>query len=312
MPVLRAAAARPASPDGAAAREAAAAQPVRPAGLSRRRRLDRLFRALTLLATLTGVAVLVLLLADVARDGLRHLDGRFLTGFPSRRPERAGIYPALIGSLWVIGLATPVVLLVGVGTAVYLEEYRGSGRWSRWLELNIRNLAGVPAVVYGMLGLSLFVRGLGLGEVVLAGALTMALLILPVVIVSAQEAIRSVPPSLRHAAYALGATRWQVVSRVVLPAALPGILTGVILAVSRAIGEAAPLILVGAVAFVRHVPAGPLDPYTVLPIQIFNWIALPQRAFHELAAAAILVLLGTLLALNGMAVYLRNRFQVRW
>lgn len=278
----------------------------------RRRLLDRAFRGLTLGAALAGVLVLGVLLWDVTRVGLRHVDWQFLTSFASRFPERAGILPALVGSLWVVGVAAPLVLLVGVATAVYLEEYQERSRLSRLIQTNINNLAGVPAIIYGMLGVSLFVRLLGLGEVVMAGALTMALLILPVMIVSAQEAIRSVPPSIRHASYALGATRWQTVWRIVLPAALPGILTGMILAVSRAIGEAAPLILVGAVAFVRAVPDGPFDPYTVLPIQIYSWVTLPKQAFHELAAAAILVLLAVLLLLNATAVYLRGRMQVRW
>ncbi|GAB6876701.1 phosphate ABC transporter permease PstA [Thermaerobacter litoralis] len=282
------------------------------AHLRRRRRVDRFFRSLCLLATLTGLAVLVVLLADVVADGWRHLDGQFLTRFNSRLPERAGIFPALVGSLWVVGVAAPVLLVLGVGTAVYLEEYGGNSVWARLIKINIDNLAGVPSIIYGILGLALFVRGLGLGTVVLAGALTMALLVLPVVIVATQEALRAVPPSLRHASYALGATRWQTTWRVVLPAALPGILTGTILALSRAIGETAPLIVVGAVTFVRFVPAGLLDPYTVLPIQIYSWIMLPQDAFKELAAAGIIVLLAVLLVMNGLAIYLRNRYQQRW
>ncbi len=282
------------------------------AHLRRRRRVDRFFRGLCLAATLTGLAVLVILLADVLADGRRHLDGQFLTQFNSRVAERAGIYPALMGSLWVVGVAAPLLLLLGVGTAVYLEEYGGDSFWARLIKINIDNLAGVPSIIYGILGLALFVRGLGLGTVVLAGALTMALLVLPVVIVATQEALRAVPASLRHASYALGATRWQTTWRVVLPAALPGIMTGTILALSRAIGETAPLIVVGAVTFVRFVPASLFDPYTVLPIQIYSWIMLPQDVFKELAAAGIVVLLVLLLLLNGAAIYLRNRYQQRW
>ncbi|PZN09481.1 phosphate ABC transporter permease PstA [Thermaerobacter composti] len=280
--------------------------------LRRRRRVDRFFHGLCLAATLTGLAVLVVLLADVLADGWRHLDWHFLTSFASRLPERAGIYAALMGSLWVIGVAAPLLVIVGVGTAVYLEEYGGDGPLARLIKINIDNLAGVPSIIYGILGLALFVRGLGLGPVVLAGALTMALLVLPVVIVATQEALRAVPASLRHASYALGATRWQTTWRVVLPAALPGILTGIILALSRAIGETAPLIVVGAVTYVRFVPSSLFDPYTVLPIQIYSWITMPREEFKELAAAGIVVLLGVLLCMNGAAIYLRNRYQQRW
>ena len=286
---------------------------VSPRGrLVRRKLVDRLFGALSFLATLAGLAVLATLLADTARDGWHHLDLQFLTGAASRLPERAGIYPALVGSLWVVGLAAPVLVVVGVGTAIYLEEYSSDSRWSRLIKINIDNLAGVPSIIYGMLGLALFVRWMNLGTVVLAGTLTMALLVLPVVIVATQEALRAVPASLRHASYALGATKWQTIWRVVLPSALPGIMTGTILALSRAIGETAPLIAVGAVAYVRAAPDSLFDPYTVLPIQIYNWIMMPKAAFKELAAAGIMVLLGALLVMNGLAIYLRNRYQQRW
>ncbi|HEY8415581.1 MAG TPA: phosphate ABC transporter permease PstA [Thermaerobacter sp.] len=280
--------------------------------LRRRRLVDRLFQSLTFLATAIGLAVLAVLLIDTARDGWRHLDWQFLTSFASRFPQRAGIYPALVGSVWVVGLAAPLLFVIGVGTAIYLEEYGSDSRWARLIKINIDNLAGVPSIIYGILGLALFVRRLGLGTVVLTGVLTMALLVLPVVIVATQEALRAVPASLRHASYALGATRWQTTWRVVLPAALPGIMTGTILALSRAIGETAPLIAVGAVAFVRFVPDSLFDPYTVLPIQIYSWIVLPKQEFKELAAAAILVLLAVLLLMNGLAIYLRNRYQQRW
>jgi len=282
------------------------------ARLRRRRLMDRAFHGLSFLATAVGLAVLALLLMDTVREGWRHLDWQFLTSFASRRPERAGIYGGLIGSLWVVGLAAPLLFIVGVATGIYLEEYGSDSRWARLIKINIDNLAGVPSIIYGILGLALFVRWLQLGTVVLTAVLTMALLVLPVVIVATQEALRAVPASLRYASYALGATRWQTIWRVVLPAALPGIMTGTILALSRAIGETAPLIAVGAVTYVRFAPRSLFDPYTVLPIQIYNWLVLPKQAFKELAAAAILVLLAVLLLMNGVAICLRNRFQQRW
>lgn len=278
----------------------------------RRKMWNRLAHGLFFLATLVGVLVLAVLIADTIRDGWRHLDWQFLSSFASRRAEKAGILAALAGTLWVIGLTIPLVLVIGVATAIFLEEYQGQNRWARFIQLNINNLAGVPSIIYGILGLAIFVRFFQLGFVVLAATLTMTLLILPIVIVAAQEAIRSVPPSLRQASLALGATKWQTISRVVLPAALPGILTGFILALSRAIGETAPLIMVGAVTYIRSVPQGLMDAYTVLPIQIYSWVILPNPAFHELAAAAILVLLAVLLLMNAIAIFIRNRYQNRY
>ncbi|OUM85327.1 MAG: phosphate ABC transporter, permease protein PstA [Bacillus thermozeamaize] len=278
----------------------------------RRKMWNRLAHGLFFLATLVGVLVLAVLIADTIRDGWRHLDWQFLSSFASRRAEKAGILAALAGTLWVIGLTIPLVLVIGVATALFLEEYQGQNRWARFIQLNINNLAGVPSIIYGILGLAIFVRFFQLGFVVLAATLTMTLLILPIVIVAAQEAIRSVPPSLRQASLALGATKWQTISRVVLPAALPGILTGFILALSRAIGETAPLIMVGAVTYIRSVPQGLMDEYTVLPIQIYNWVTLPNLAFRELAAAAILVLLAVLLLMNAIAIFIRNRYQNRY
>jgi phosphate transport system permease protein len=278
----------------------------------RRQWLNRCAHGLFFLATLLGVLVLAVLIWDTFRDGWRHLDWQFLSQFASRRPERAGILAALAGTFWVIGLTIPLVLIIGVATAIFLEEYQGQNRLARFIQLNINNLAGVPSIIYGILGLAIFVRFFQLGYVVLAATLTMTLLILPIVIVAAQEAIRSVPPSLRQASLALGATKWQTIFRVVLPAALPGILTGFILALSRAIGETAPLIMVGAVTYIRAVPHGLMDPFTVLPIQIYNWVTLPNAAFHELAAAAILVLLAVLILMNAIAIYIRNRFQNRY
>lgn len=277
--------------------------------LERRQWFSQMSYVLFLAATLVGIAALFLLLGDVLRKGAGWLDWQFLTSLPSRFPQQAGILPALWGSVWLIVLTALFSLPIGVGTAIYLEEYAARGWLTRVIQTNISNLAGVPSIVYGILGLAAFVRALALGRSILAGALTMTLLVLPVVIVASQEAIRAVPGSLRDASYALGATRWQTVYRVVLPAALPGVLTGIILALARALGEAAPLIMIGALMFVPFVPTGPLDQFTVLPIQIFNWTARPQHEFRLIAAAAIIVLLAVLLTMNAAAILLRNKYQ---
>jgi phosphate transport system permease protein len=269
------------------------------------------FHMACLLATLIGIVVLGVLLFDVIRTGGGRLSWEFLNGFPSRFPARAGMKPALIGSIWTLVLTGVIAFPLGVGTAVWLEEYAPATRLKKVIETNIANLAGVPSIVYGMLGLAVFVRYLALGRSILAGALTLMLLILPVIIIASQEAIKAVPGSIRLGAYALGATRWEMVRHHVFPLALPGILTGTILALSRAIGEAAPLIVVGALAFVPFVPSSPLDPFTVVPIQIFNWIARPQAEFRELAAAASIVLLVLLLSMNAAAILLRNRYSRR-
>jgi phosphate transport system permease protein len=253
----------------------------------------------------------MVLLWDVFTAGLPVLDLDFLTGFASRSPERAGIRAALAGSAWILVLTAAIAFPVAVSAAIYLEEYARPGRLTRLIEANIANLAGVPSVVYGIVGLTVFVRGLGLGRSLLSGALTLTILVLPILVMAAQEAIRAVPLSLREAAFGLGATRWQVVRHQVLPHALPGILTGTILALSRAVGETAPLILVGAVGFVAFTPTGPLDEYTVLPLQIYDWISRPQQEFHALAAGGIIVLLALLLAMNAAAILLRNRSRDR-
>jgi phosphate transport system permease protein len=275
----------------------------------RRRTLGAVFAFLCGAATLVGVASLAVLLWDLAVDGLPSLNGRFLTSFASRMPERAGVKAALVGSVWLLGLTAVIAFPVSVAAAIYLEEYARRSWATRLIQLNIANLAGVPSIVYGILGLAVFVRTFGLGRSIISGALTLALLILPVIIMASQEAIRAVPPSIREAAYGLGATRWQVVSIQVLPMAMPGILTGTILALSRAIGETAPLIMVGAVGFIAFTPKGLGDPFTVLPLQIYNWISRPQTEFHALAAAGILVLLVLLLTMNAAAIILRNWYQ---
>ena len=261
--------------------------------------------------TLLALIALGALIYDVARDGVGRLSWQFLTSYPSRRAADAGILAALVGSLFVIALTALIAVPLGVGAAIYLEEYGGRGRLSRLIEINIANLAGVPSIIYGLLGLGLFVRIMGMGRSVLAGASTLALLALPVIILATREALRAVPTSLREGAYALGATKWQTIWHQVLPAALPGILTGLILALSRAIGETAPLITIGALTYVPFVPNSIWSPFTVLPIQIFNWVSRPQAAFAENAAAGIVVLLGFLLMMNAVAIVLRDRFQRR-
>ena len=271
----------------------------------------RIFYALCLVAVLTSLAMLGVLLGKLGLDGYSRIDWSFLTSFPSRHPEKAGILPALVGSVYVVGIAGVTSFVLGVAAAVYLEEYAQRSRFAQILRINIANLAGVPSVVYGLLGLEIFVRVMELDRSVLAGGLTLALLVLPLVIVASSEAIRAVPPSLREGGFGLGATRWQVVRNLVLPQAFPGILTGVILAVSRAIGETAPLIFIGGLTYVPFVPDSPLSGFTAMPIQIFNWISRPQPGFHEAAAAGIIVLLVVLLAMNALAVFLRNKFQNR-
>ena len=271
--------------------------------------LDIALHAAGLGATLVGLIVLCALLVDIFSDGLGRLSWEFLTNFPSRRAENAGIYAALAGTVWVMTLTAGLAVPIGVAAAIYLEEYGTGGRWSRLIEINIANLAGVPSVIYGLLGLGLFVRTLAFGRSVLAGAATLALLVLPVVILSSREALRAVSPSLREASYGLGATKWQTVWHQVLPVAFPGILTGMILALSRAIGETAPLIAIGALTYVPFAPDGIWSPFTVLPIQVFNWVSRPQVAFLENAAAGIIVVLALLLAMNGVAAWLRDRYQ---
>jgi phosphate transport system permease protein len=261
-----------------------------------------------------GIAFVTLgaLLADVAQKGFQFLDPFFFTHAPSTDPHQAGARPAILATLYLGVLLLLFTVPVGVGTAIYLEEYADKNRWyNRLLEVNIQNLAAVPSIVYGILGLAFIVRGLGLGRVVLAGALILTLLVLPTVIIAAREAIRAVPDSLRQAAFALGATRWQVVSRQVLPAAIPGIATGSILALSRGIGETAPLIMIGALTYVAFDPTL-LGPFTALPVQIYNWTSQPQEDFLKLAATGIIVLLGMLLTLNALAIWLRNRYQRQW
>ena len=276
-----------------------------------RKRVGLALAGVLFLATIFGIVVLVTLLVDVVVTSVPWLDGQFIASLPSRNPGEAGIQSALIGSLWLMGLTALISVPLGVASALYLEEYARDGWFLRLIQVNIANLAGVPSVVYGILGLALFVRFAALSNSLLAGALTLSLLILPIIIISTQEALRSIPSGIRESAYALGATRWQVIYSHVLPMAAPGIMTGVILALSRAIGETAPLILVGALTFVPFVPQGALDQFTALPIQIFNWTARPQDEFRGLAAAAIVVLMLLLFTMNLTAILLRNYFESR-
>jgi phosphate transport system permease protein len=275
---------------------------------------DLVFRIGMLTCLLLALAVLVTLIAQDAVKGIGSINADFFTNYASSFPENAGIRAALLGTLWLMGVCAAFIIPVGVASAVYLEEYADHERWyNRFIEVNIQNLAAVPSIIYGILGLAFLVRGpIGMGRVVLAGGLTLALLVLPVVIIAAREAIRAVPPSIREGSMALGATRWQTTWKQVLPAAIPGIATGVILALSRAIGEAAPLILVGAPIFIAFDPTGLNSSFTVLPLQAFNWLSQPQSEFQDLAAAAILVLLAVLLLMNAVAIWLRNRYEQNW
>jgi phosphate transport system permease protein len=276
---------------------------------TQRKKRDRYFYVLCVGATVCAVAVLGILLYHILKEGVSWLSVHFLENFPSRFPVKAGIKSALFGSLWIISMTAIISVPLGVATAIYLEEYAPKKRYIRWLQINISNLAGMPSIVYGLLGLTIFVRFFGLDRSLWSGALTLSLLVLPVIIISSQEAIRAVPDSIRYAAYSMGARRWQVVWSQILPAALPGIMTGIILAISRAIGESAPLIMIGALSYVAFIPEGPSDAFTVLPVQIFNWAGRPQADFHGLAGAGIIVLLVILFVMNFIAVLIRQRFQ---
>jgi phosphate transport system permease protein len=278
-------------------------------GTRRRHWMDRSFEVIALLVLLLALAALAVLVFDVLSDGAGRLSWQFMTSLASRRPETAGIYHALAGSIFVIALTGALALPVGVAAAIYLEEYGTRSRMARLIEINISNLAAVPSIIYGLLGLGLFVRAMGMGRSVLAGASTLALLALPVVILSTREALRTVPSSIREGSYALGATKWQTIWYQVLPMAMPGILTGLILSLSRAIGETAPLITIGALTYVPFAPDGIWSAFTVLPIQIFNWVSRPQAGFQVNAAAGIIVLLALLLIMNAGAVVLRDRYQ---
>lgn len=275
---------------------------------------DAAFRLVLLVSLAVAIVFLGVLLTYLLVKGWPRLDSRLWENFPSiRRPTAAGARSAIFGTIWVITLTALLCLPVGIAAAIYLEEYADPNRWyNRLIELNIQNLAAVPSIVYGILGLGIIARGIGLGPTVITAALTLSLLVLPVVIIASREAIRAVPNSIREGSLALGATGWQTISRQVLPAAVPGMATGTILALSRAAGEAAPLLLLGGLTFVSFTPDGLTSPYTVLPIQIYGWISQSRAEFQVLAAAAIVILLAILLAMNSLAIYIRNRYQKRW
>ncbi|OIJ18396.1 phosphate ABC transporter, permease protein PstA [Anaerobacillus alkalidiazotrophicus] len=276
--------------------------------------INQLVKNLFLLSTLFGLVILVILLSRVYVDSIGWLNFEFLMNKLSTRPERAGIQGAIVGTLWLMVIVGPVTMFLGVGTAIYLEEYAKKGKLHSFIQTNITNLAGVPSIVFGLLGLTVFVRLFGLGSIVLAGGLTMSLLVLPIVVVASQEAIRSVPQFLREASYGMGATKWQTIKNVILPAAIPGILTGVILALSRAIGETAPLVVIGIPALLIPIPSGIFDRFTVMPMQIYYWTidSVLVDEYANLAAATILVLLIVLFVMNSIAIVIRNKFQNRF
>ena len=270
---------------------------------------EKVFYSLISLATASALVLLCVLLYRVFQQGIDWLSPHFLENYPSRFPHKAGIKSAIWGSIWIGGITLISSTIFGIGAAIYLEELAPKNRLNKFLEVNISTLAGVPSIIYGMLGLAVFVRFLQLERSVITGALTLSLLVMPIIIIASREAIRTVPKSVRLGAYALGATRWQVVRHHVIPSALPGIMTGVILAMARAIGEAAPLIMIGALTFIAFTPESIFDPFTALPIQIFNWTSRPQEEFHGLAAAGIIVLLGFLLLCNSLAIVLRLKWK---
>lgn len=270
---------------------------------------DTIFKYVGIFCTFFGLVVLAIFIGNILIDGIGRIDWEFLTNLPSRRASKAGILTAWTGTAWILALTAMISIPIGVAAGVYLQEYGKKNRLAHIVELNIANLAGVPSIIYGLLGLEIFVRIMALGGSLLAGAFTLALLILPIIIVATREALKAVPGSLREASFGMGATKWQTIWYQVLPAASGGILTGIILALSRAVGETAPLIVIGALAYVPFVPDSPMDEFTVLPIQIFNWVSRPQPEFLVNGAAAIIILLIITFVMNGIAVYLRNRWQ---
>jgi len=273
---------------------------------------NKFMKILFLLCTMIGLVVLVTLIVDTVLDGWDHITWEFLTSFSSSRPESAGIYGAIIGSIWLMAVTAPVAIILSVGTALYLEEYAPKNKITNFITVNISNLAGVPSVVFGLLGLTIFVRQLSLGNSVMAAGLTLALMIMPVIVVAAQEAIRAVPGSVRDASIGMGATKWQTVSRIILPAAIPGIITGIILALSRAIGETAPLVVIGVPVSLLVTPNSVFDTFQALPMQIYNWVKMPQEEFQYLTAAGIIILLLILFLMNSVAIFIRNKYSKRF
>jgi len=280
--------------------------------MSNRMLLNKVFKVIFFAATLFALLALGVLFYRIVTQGIGYLSPEFFMNFGSRFPEKAGINAALIGSLWMMAVVAPVSLIFGVGSAIYLEEYAKKSKINDFIRMNIANLAGVPSVVFGLLGLTIFVRALALGNSILAAGFTMSLLILPVIIVASQEAIRAVPKHLREASYGMGATKWQTIVKIVLPSAIPGILTGGILALSRAIGETAPLVVIGIPVIIQFLPENLLSQFTAMPMQIFDWAKRPQEEFQYVASAGIIVLMILLLLMNSIAVFIRNKFQKRY
>jgi len=278
------------------------------------RSIDKAFQYFGIFCTFLGLFILIIFIGNILNDGFSRIDWDFLTNLPSRRAAKAGILTAWTGTAWILTLTAIIAIPLGVAAGIYLQEYGKKGRVAGFIELNITNLAGVPSIIYGLLGLEIFVRILKFGGSLLAGSFTLALLILPVIIVATREALKAVPNSLREASFGMGATKWQTVWYQVLPAGAGGILTGIILALSRAVGETAPLIVIGALAYVPFVAKSPMDEFTVLPMQVFNWVSRPQHAFLVNAAAAIIILLTITFVMNGIAIYLRNKWQkkINW
>lgn len=277
--------------------------------VKKRKMINAIIRSIMFACTAFGIIMLVILIGSILKDGLKYLSLDFLTNSASRIASRAGILPAIVGSILVIALTVVIAFPMGIGAAIYIEEYMKKGKFKDFIELNISNLAGVPAIVYGIVGLAFFVQFMNLGRGILTAALTMALLILPTIVITAQEALKQVPDTLREGSYALGVTKWQSITGVILPFAMPGILTGTILAISRGLGESSPLIIVGAASYVTFLPEGLFSSYTTLPLQIYNWTSRPQAQFQELAASGIIVLLVVLLSMNAIAILLRNKYQ---
>lgn len=280
--------------------------------MNKRLIVNGIFKAIFLAATLFALLVLGVLFYRIISQGVGYLTPEFFQNFGSRVPEKAGIKAALVGSIWLMCVVAPVSIILGVGTAIYLEEYATKNKLNNFIRMNISNLAGVPSVVFGLLGLTIFVRALALGNSVLAAGFTMSLLILPVIIVGAQEAIRAVPQDVREASYGMGATKWQTIINIVLPSAIPGIITGAILALSRAVGETAPLVVIGIPVIVHFLPDNLLSQFTALPMQIYDWAKRPQEAFQYVSSAGILVLMIFLLLMNSVAIFIRNKFQKRY
>lgn len=275
--------------------------------LEKRKSSEKIFKNICRAVTWSTLFFLIVLFYHIIKEGWQYFDWQFLTNFQSRKVEKAGIIAGIFGSLWLIGLTALISVPIGIASAIYLEEYGIKGKLGKLIEINIANLAGVPSIVYGLLGLTVFVRWFSFERSILSGALTISLLILPVIIIATRETVRSVPNAIRYGAYALGASQWQVIFGHVLPIALPGILTGIILALSRAIGETAPLIVIGALAYVSFIPESIKDEFTVMPIQIYNWANRPQAEFHNLAASGIIILLAVMLVLNFIAVMIRHK-----